>query len=104
MATTSAQATVRIFEMNDFVEWWIGTGTPEELRDAYRAAYGDDAFPDDQDLPRPLEDRELDTLRYFIGEEGETPTVERSRTFREQLAIEEQAGVDAPRMFACQDW
>ncbi|MEY2161316.1 hypothetical protein [Rhodanobacter sp. FW106-PBR-LB-2-11] len=90
--------------MNDFVEWWIGAGTPEELRDAYRAAYGDDAFPDDQDLPRPLEDRELDTLRYFIGEEGETLTVERSRTFREQLEIEERLGVHEPRMFACQDW
>ena len=95
---------IRIFQMNDFVEWWIGAATPEQMRDAYRAEYGDDTLDDDDDLPRPLEDDELDRLRFYFGPEDSAPTAESTRSFREQLAVEVEVGVPVPRMFASEEW
>jgi hypothetical protein len=94
---------IRIFEMNDHIEWWIGRGTQEQMREAYRAEYGDDTMADSH-LPQPLSDQQLDSLRYFYGDEDEALTLSKSRTFREQLAIDTEAGVPAPCMFACQEW
>jgi hypothetical protein len=94
---------IQIFEMDD-TEWWIGMGTPEQMRAAFLEEYGDDAYTDAEAMPRPLTDKELDTLRYFTGEEDEQPTKEKTITFREQLAIETAAGVAEPRMFASTEW
>lgn len=104
MTDTTLSPPVCIFQMNDFVEWWIGAATPEQMRDAYRAEYGDDTFGDDDDLPRALDEGELDKLRFYFGPEDGTPTPELTRTFREQLAVELVAGVPMPRMFASEEW
>lgn len=91
---------VRIFYMND-MEWWIGSASPEEMRDAFIEEYGEDAWSGfDNDIPRPLSDSELDSTPFCYDEDD----LSKSRTFREQLAIEVAEGVPEPRMFACTEW
>lgn len=103
MSDSSTSLPVRIFQMDDCIEWWIGAATPEQMRDAYRDAYGDESLDDGDDLPRPLSDNELDVLRFYYGPEDAAPDIVQTRTFREQLAIELAAGVPEPRMFACEE-
>lgn len=93
---------VQIFAMND-MEWWIGEGTLEQMRDAYRECCGDDCM-EGGEFPRVLDDSELDSLKFYYGDEDEPFDDSKIRTFREQLDIEIAEGVVEPRMFACTEW
>ena len=92
---------VHIWEIND-IEWWIGAGTREDIRAAVIDTYGD-VFEDDDEYPQVLSDAAIDSLNYYYGDEEQVDKT-LIRTFREQLAIEVADGLDAPRMFACEDW
>lgn len=95
---------IQIFQMDD-TEWWIGAGTPEEMLAAFIEEYGEDAFPVEREMPRPLTDKELDSIPFHYDYDEETGVDKKKiRTFREQLAIEIAEGVPAPRMFASTEW
>ena len=93
---------VHIWAIND-MEWWIGAGTREQIREAVTEEYGEVFEDGDDEYPKVLSDDALDVLKFcYSGEDNFDCTL--VRTFREQLAIEVADGLDAPRMFACEEW
>lgn len=94
------RSTVKVFEVND-CEWWAGDCTPEELLAAYMKETGcshEDATGDVDDLPRPLTDEEMDTLKFrLVDDATDTNT---TCTFREYLARMVEEGEQFPRFFA----
>lgn len=86
---------MKVCEIND-CDWWIGESLEACVQD-YRDNVNDD--PEYTEDARELTDKELDTLKFIVCDEGERTTCEK-RTFREQLAIEISAGGVFPRMFA----
>lgn len=93
---------VKIWQINA-CEWWIGAGTPEQILSAYMAETGlshEEATGDEDDLPRELTDEEIDRLKYVDCEEDEAPLPETTRTFREQMQREIDAGTAMPCLFA----
>lgn len=92
---------VRVFEVND-AEWWAGDCTPEELLAAYMEETGcthEDATGDETELPRPLTDSEMDSLKLHIVDEKTDAHTD--PTFRVYLAQMVSAGEAFPRLFAC---
>jgi len=93
---------VHIWAIND-MEWWIGAGTREQIREAVIEEYGDVFEEPNDQYPEVIASSALDTLKVsYSGEDNIDCTL--VRTFREQLAIEIADGIDRPRMFACEEW
>lgn len=93
---------VHIWAIDD-IEWWIGAGTREQIRDAVIAEYGDMFDENDDQYPEVLSDSALDSLKFcYSGEDNFDCTL--TRSFREQLTIEVAEGIDRPRFFAGEDW
>jgi hypothetical protein len=90
---------MKIFMITD-CEWWIGADA-----DSVRQAVKDDCGYSDEDLEdfSEVEADGLDNLKYTDCDEDERPIGE-PRTFREQLAIEVEAGGEFPRLFAVEPW
>lgn len=94
-------AQVHIWQIDD-MEWWIGTGTRDQIRDALIEEYGE-AFEEGEHSLELVSDDALDTLKFHYSGEDD-PDCMLTRSFREQLAIEIAEGVEEPRMFACAEW
>lgn len=83
---------LQIFQIDDY-EWWVGNATAEQVLECYMRAHNGKHYVDDPELPRPLDNWELDILTY-CAEDGTT------RSFREQLAIVAATGIREPCVFA----
>lgn len=97
----AAARPITIWQIND-MEWFVGAGTPESILAWYMKEHGvshEDATGHGDELPRALDDDELDTLKFVDFDEDESPTGA-VRTFREQLAVEISQGGTFPRPFA----
>lgn len=86
---------MKIFQIND-CDWWIGDSLDSCIADYL--GYTDDSSSVSHDA-HELSDAELDSLVFTDCDEDERPTGIK-RSFREQLAIEIEAGGKFPRMFA----
>lgn len=96
----SASRRITVWQMDD-CEWWVGAGPADALAAAMRDFYG--YTEDDKIEPTELTDADLDRLKFTDCDENERPTGT-IRTFREQLAIELEAGGSFPRMFASTEY
>ncbi|HAL22286.1 MAG TPA: hypothetical protein DCP40_06105 [Stenotrophomonas sp.] len=92
-------APIKIFAVTES-EWWMGTDLASVVK-AAQEEYG----LDDEDVANAIElvDADLDSLNFSDSDEVGNPTGE-TRTFREQLVIEVDAGGSFPRLFAMEDF
>lgn len=90
---------LQVFEIND-CEWWAGEGSPQEILDAYIKVTGcshEESTGDVEDLPRPLTDEEMDSIKFRLEDEHDVRT---TCTFREYLAQLVEEGQEFPCFFA----
>jgi hypothetical protein len=88
--------TLKIFYMDD-CEWWIGDATEAEMIAAFQEEYGEREGMEDDVYE--LSDKLLDETPFHYDENGTL----KSRTFREQLALEDHSD-PTPRMFASTEY
>lgn len=79
---------VRVYEMNDCD--WVVARSEQEAQAYYKDLNGED------DSPRALTARELDSLQYHIGDSRSSPTI----SFRQRLQQLVGAGESVPQLFA----
>ncbi|KAF1045654.1 MAG: hypothetical protein GAK38_02946 [Xylophilus sp.] len=87
---------LRIFYMDD-CEWWIGDATEAEMIAAFQEEYGEREGMEDEVYA--LSDDLLDSTPFYYDENDLSLT----RTFREQLALEDHND-PTPRFFAGTEW
>ncbi|MBM2884872.1 hypothetical protein JFK97_10785 [Chromobacterium phragmitis] len=79
---------VRVYEMNDCE--WVVARSEQEAQAYHKDLNGED------DSPRALTARELDSLQYHIGDSRSSPTI----SFRQRLQQLVDAGESVPQLFA----
>lgn len=94
---------IKVFQIND-MEWYAGTGTPEQILTSYMKNTGcshEDATGDIEDLPRELTDDEMDKLKFTYQDDKK---LKNSISFRDQLNKMIADRVEFPCHFACTEW
>ncbi|MBM2884050.1 hypothetical protein JFK97_06570 [Chromobacterium phragmitis] len=79
---------VRVYEMNDCD--WVVARSEQEAQAYYKDLNGED------DAPRALTARELDSLQYHIGDSRSSPSI----SFRERLQLLVDSNEQIPDLFA----